>query len=117
MSKPTDKVVSAGITSALVETEQEDIQHRIFTIRGMQVMLDSDLAKFYGIETKRINEQVKRNPDRFPEDFVFQLTKEEVEFTRSQNATLDKCDLTTIIPLKKCVFVPDIPLKKCDNKS
>ena len=89
MSKPTDKVVSAGITSALVETEQEDIQHRIFTIRGMQVMLDSDLAKFYGIETKRINEQVKRNPDRFPEDFVFQLTKEEVEFTRSQNATLD----------------------------
>lgn len=88
MAKPTDKVVSTGITSALVETEQEDIQHRIFTIRGMQVMLDSDLAKFYGIETKRINEQVKRNSDRFPEDFVFQLTKEEVEFTRSQNASL-----------------------------
>ena len=68
---------------------QEQIQARIFSIRGEQVMLDRDLAMFYGVETKRINERVKRNTTRFPEDFCFQLTKEEWESLRSQNATLE----------------------------
>ncbi|MBO4639184.1 MAG: ORF6N domain-containing protein [Treponema sp.] len=64
------------------------IEDKIFTIRGVQVMLDRDLAELYGVETKRINEQVKRNIERFPEEFCFQLTKEEVDILRSQNATL-----------------------------
>ena len=53
------------------------IEERIFTIRGKQVMIDKDLALLYGVETKRLNEQVKRNIERFPKDFMFQLTMEE----------------------------------------
>ena len=63
------------------------IEERIFTIRGKQVMIDKDLALLYGVETKRLNEQVKRNLERFPEDFMFQLTMEEC--LRSQIATLN----------------------------
>jgi hypothetical protein len=66
----------------------DDIKSRIFTIRGMQVMLDSDLAEFYQTETKYINRAVKRNPDRFPEGFIFQLTKTEMESLRFQFGTL-----------------------------
>jgi len=54
-----------------------DIQGRIFTIRGQQVMVDRDLAELYGVESKRLNEQVKRNIERFPEKFRFQLSKAE----------------------------------------
>ena len=53
-------------------------------------MLDRDLARLYGVETKRLNEQVKRNIERFPEDFMFQLTREEAESSRSQFATLNE---------------------------
>ena len=65
------------------------IESLILTIRGLRVMLDSDLAKIYGVTTKRLNEQVKRNADRFPADFMFQLTWEESESLRSQIATLN----------------------------
>lgn len=54
----------------------ENIEFLIKVIRGQQVMIDRDLATLYGVETKRLNEQVKRNIKRFPEDFMFQLTKE-----------------------------------------
>lgn len=65
-----------------------DIQEMIYEIRGQQVMLDSDLAKLYGYEVKRLNEQVKRNKERFPEDFMFPLTQDEMlEVSRSQFAT------------------------------
>ena len=66
----------------------EAVQSRILTIRGQKVILDSALADLYGVPTKRLNEQVKRNPRRFPPDFVFQLTTEEAAFLRSQIATL-----------------------------
>ena len=56
-------------------------------IRGENVILDSDLAKLYGVETRRLNEQVRRNIDKFPEDFMFQLTKEEFANLKSQIAT------------------------------
>ena len=72
----------------LTIVESTDIQEKIFTIRGVQVMLDENLAKLYQVELKRLNEQVKRNIDRFPEKFRFQLTKEEYEILRSQFATL-----------------------------
>jgi phage terminase large subunit GpA-like protein len=59
----------------------------IRTIRGQKVILDSDLARIYGVEVRRLNEQVKRNQDRFPPDFMFRLTPEEVMDLKSQNAT------------------------------
>lgn len=65
----------------------EIITSKIFLIRGLKVMLDSDLAELYQVATKRLNEQVKRNKDRFPEDFMFELNKEEWENLKSQNAT------------------------------
>ena len=66
---------------------EEQITNRIYTIRGKQVMLDSDLAKLYEVSTSRLNEQVKRNIERFPEDFMFKLTDKEWEILKSQNAT------------------------------
>lgn len=66
-----------------------NIESLIRTIRGQQVMLDSDLAMLYGVETKRLNEQVKRNLNRFPEDFMFQLTQDEAVRSRSQIVTLN----------------------------
>jgi len=68
----------------------QEIKNKIYMIRGPQVMLDSDLAELYGVETKRLLEQVRRNKERFPEDFMFQLTKEEYDALRSQIATLKK---------------------------
>ena len=70
------------------------IRSRILTIRGVQVMLDRDLAELYGVPTKRLNEQVKRNARRFPANFMFQLTKEELEDWRSQIATSNVGDGT-----------------------
>ena len=64
-----------------------DIEKMILTIRGVQVMLDRDLAMLYGVSTSRLNEQVKRNIKRFPDDFMFQLAKEEFEIWKSQFAT------------------------------
>jgi len=66
---------------------KQNLQDKIYTIRGLQVMLDSDLAELYQVEAKRLNEQVKRNIERFPQSFRFQLTEEEYENLRSQIAT------------------------------
>ena len=66
---------------------QEVIQSRIYEIRNLKVMLDSDLAKLYEVETKRINEAVKNNHDKFPEDFYFELTEEEFGNLRSKIST------------------------------
>jgi phage regulator Rha-like protein len=66
------------------------IESKILNIRGEQVMLDSDLAKLYGVETRVLNQAVKRNIDRFPADFMFRLNKEEAESSRSQFVTLKK---------------------------
>jgi hypothetical protein len=78
---------------------------RILTIRKQKIVLDSDLAAVYGVTTKRLNEQLRRNRRRFPADFAFQLSVEEYEALRSQIATLDEggsstdpvanCDLKT----------------------
>ena len=65
----------------------EVIMNKIYLIRGEKVMLDSDLGELYQVTTKRLNEQVKRNQDRFPEDFMFQLAKEEWQNLKSQFAT------------------------------
>lgn len=82
----------------------QSIQNRIYEIRGERVMLDRDLAALYEVETKRLKEAVNRNIKRFPEDFMFQLTKEEWEALRFQIETLEKQDnplRTQIATLKK----------------
>jgi phage regulator Rha-like protein len=66
----------------------EMIAEKIFEIRGRKVMLDSDLARLYGVTIRRLNEQVKRNRERFPEEFMFQLSDEENNSLRSQIATI-----------------------------
>ena len=64
--------------------EIEIIRSKIYEIRGLKVMLDRDLAEMYGVETRALNQAVKRNADRFPEDFMFQMTDEEVDIWKSQ---------------------------------
>lgn len=94
-------IIDINMTDIIVKTENgelvtnrdqlvvvDNIESLIKVIRGQQVMLDRDLATLYGVETKRLNEQVKRNTKRFPEDFIFQLTKDEC--LRSQIATLNE---------------------------
>lgn len=76
----------------------EVIQERIFIIRGKKVMFDRDLAELYGVETKVLNQAVKRNIERFPEDFMFQLTKEETAFSRSQFVTLNRGQNIKFLP-------------------
>ncbi len=68
----------------------ENLASPILVIRGQKVMLDSDLAALYGVETKVLNQAVRRNIERFPEDFMFQLTSDEAERLRSQSVTLKK---------------------------
>ena len=72
-------------TKELITTD--DIGSKVYILRGQQVMLDQDLAEIYGYQVKNLNQQVKRNLTRFPEDFMFQLTKEEVELVKSQFVT------------------------------
>ena len=67
--------------------ELEEVKSKIYNIRGKQVMLDSDLAELYGVTTTRLNEQVRRNKERFPENFMFLLSREEFNNLISQNAT------------------------------
>ena len=88
----TDKIEKKESSELTTKSDQlvgvDNIEPLIKIIRGQQVMLDRDLATLYGVETKRLNEQVKRNIKRFPEDLMFQLTKDEC--LRSQIATLNE---------------------------
>ncbi len=72
---------------ALPAVSMERIEERIYTVRGQRVMLDADLAEVYGVETKALNRAVKRNRDRFPDDFAFQLTRQEVTNLKCQIGT------------------------------
>ena len=80
----------------LVATESVDALIRV--IRGQRVILDADLARIYGVPTKRLNEQVKRNAERFPADFAFQLARQEVAALRSQIATLKQGQNVKYLP-------------------
>ena len=68
----------------------DDIKSKIYNIRGMQVMLDRDLAVLYGVETRVLNQAVKRNNERFPERFCFQLNQKDIDSSKSQIVILDK---------------------------
>ena len=87
MSDKIQKAESGIFAVEKIDRNDDFIKSRIYTVRGVQVMLDRDLAALYGVDPKRINEQVKRNAERFPEDFMFRLTKDEC--LRSQIATLN----------------------------
>ncbi|OHD91362.1 MAG: DNA-binding protein [Sulfuricurvum sp. RIFOXYD2_FULL_44_160] len=78
--------------------DEHTIQNKIYTLRGLQVMLDRDLAELYGVKPIRLREQVKRNIDRFPEDFMFQLTNQEIDTLVSQNAIPSKSHLGGSLP-------------------
>ena len=77
------------MTNELTVLNESQIKDKIHTIRGLQVMLDSDLADLYQVETKALNQAVKRNISRFPKEFMFQLTDSEHQSLRSQNVTLE----------------------------
>ena len=74
----------------IIEKEDIKIENMIYEIRGVEVMLDSDLAKLYKVETKRINEAVKNNPDKFPERYSWILSNTEWQNLRSKFSTLKK---------------------------
>lgn len=79
--------------SGLMKSDQLSVDYvrsRIYSIRGVEVMIDADLADMYGVETKQLKRQVKRNIERFPNDFMFELTHEEHESLRRQNGTLER---------------------------
>lgn len=73
-----------------MELINNEIENKIYRVKESRVMLDSDLAQLYQVETKRINEAVKNNLDKFPSDFYFEMTKEEVEDLRSKNSTFSQ---------------------------
>jgi hypothetical protein len=76
----------------------EEIRHKIHVLRGLKVILDKDLAEMYGVKPTRLREQLKRNKDRFPENFMFQLTNEEVNLLVSQNAIPSRKHLGGSLP-------------------
>jgi hypothetical protein len=84
--------------NALTVIPDEIVINKIYLIRGQKVMLDRDLAELYGVETKRLKEQVKRNLNRFPEHFMFELTKEENDSLRSHFATLKQGEHSKYLP-------------------
>ena len=75
-----------------IQSVNELVLSKIYIIRSQKVILDRDLAELYGVETKHLKRQVKRNPERFPEDFMFELTKSEFENWRSQFGTSNLAD-------------------------
>ena len=77
MANEDESGLAAGADMAIILAEQ--VERRIYTVRGQSVMLDSDIAKLYGVETSTLNRAVKRNAERFPVDFMFQLTAEEAQ--------------------------------------
>ncbi len=93
--------------SKAIEITETLIESKIYLIRGQKVMLDADLAEMYGVETKRLKEQVRRNIERFPEDFMFELTRKESDIllksqtpapSRSQFATLNRGQNIKFLP-------------------
>ena len=119
----------------VIELTEESIESMVYEIRGQKVMLDFDLARIYGYTTKRFNEQVKRNIEKFPEDFMFQLTTDEVkqilksqnvtlkntvieseEIVRSQNATPEKGMAESEQKLRSQIVTPEKGMTKSEQK-
>jgi hypothetical protein len=91
---------------------EEVIMSKIYFIRGQKVMIDRDLAELYGVETKRLKEAVKRNKKRFPKDFMFEMTKEELEDWRTQFAT-SKSDIMGLRYAPFCFTEQGVTMLSC----
>lgn len=89
MAENNEIAIAKSEEPIVASVSEDDIRGRIYTIRGVQVMLDKDLARLYRVDTKVLNQAVKRNSCRFPEHFMFQLTKQEYDFLRSQIVTIE----------------------------
>ena len=85
-------------TSPKVVNMFEKVRGKIISLRNSQVILDSDIAELYDVETKRVNEAVKNNKDKFPDDYMFQLTNEEVIYLRSKNSTANISPKSRVLP-------------------
>jgi hypothetical protein len=88
------------------------IQRKIYEIRGQRVILDRDLAALYGVETRVLNQAVKRNIERFPEDFMFQMSKEELENWKSQIVTSNLTDKQKEIILRSQIVISNVADKQ-----
>lgn len=88
-----------------MDLEKIDFKSLIHVVRGQQVMLDSDLATLYGVETRSLNQSVKRNIRRFPEDFMFQLTKREWNYLKSQISMFESTDNENDTNLKSQIVI------------
>ncbi len=86
--RPQVRIKPMAKTNVVVAIPDEVVMNKIYFIRSHKVMLDSDLAELYGVETKRLKETVKRNLSRFPADFMFELNQTELEVLKSQFASL-----------------------------
>jgi phage regulator Rha-like protein len=92
------KYNNTEIKNPPILTNNEDISSMIYFVRGHRIMVDADLAMIYNVETKRLKESVRRNIERFPEDFMFELTQKEYQFLRSQNSTLKRGEHSKYLP-------------------
>ena len=81
LKKSKQKLITQSMENEIstIEVTEEVIKNKIYVVRGQKVMLDFDLAELYGYETRSFNQQVKRNIEKFPSDFMFQLTKDEID--------------------------------------
>jgi hypothetical protein len=103
--------------NSIATISQTQIENRIFTIRGVQVMIDSDLANLYQVETKVLNQAVKRNIDRFPENYRFQLTIEEVNELLNDKMVDDslRSQVATLSSRSQIVTLNKTPIKRGQN--
>jgi hypothetical protein len=100
----------------LIAITEETVLNKIYHIRGKKVMLDRDLAEMYGVETRRLNEQVKRNEKRFPVDFMFKLTEQEFADWMSQIATSNKDIVLKMEQLEKRILQQDTKTNKHEEE-
>ena len=86
-NKKQIKTITKKDQQVLTPVSLDDVQNKIVLVRNQSVISDADIAKLYGVETKRINEAVRNNPDKFPEDYMFALTSEELQDLRTKIST------------------------------
>jgi len=103
------------MNKALTITD-DTVVNKIYLMRGTKVMMDRDLAEMYGVQTRRLNEQVKRNERRFPPDFMFQLTEKELEDWKSQNATSNKDILLKLEKIEQNILKQDSKLNRHEKE-
>ena len=102
--------------SNIVAIDINAVKSRMLQVRGQQVLLDRDVAALYGVETKRVNEAVRNNPDKFPLDYIFPLTTEELESLRSKSSSANLSSKSRVVPkafTEKGLYMLATGLKSC----